>query len=75
MILTRIALNIAPEIRSWSLLGPEILKYFWRLKSWIVGPLSQNRIMGSGFFIGGRDAIFKSMKMFKRSRAKKSLRK
>jgi hypothetical protein len=29
----------------------DILRYFWRLKSWIVGPLSENRISGSGFFI------------------------
>jgi hypothetical protein len=26
--------------------------YFWRLKDWIVRPLSKNKISGSGFFIG-----------------------
>jgi len=33
--------------------GPEIFKYFWRLKSWIVGPLSDTWI--AVFFIGVRD--------------------
>jgi len=37
------------------LLGQEIFKYFWRLKSWIVGPLSENKISGSGFLIGGAE--------------------
>ena len=27
--------------------------YFWRLKKEIVGPLSEDRLSGSGFFIGG----------------------
>lgn len=30
--------------------GPEIFQYFWRLTSWIVGPLSESKISGSGFF-------------------------
>jgi hypothetical protein len=31
-------------------LGPEIFKYFWRLKSRIVGPLSENKNSDSGPF-------------------------
>jgi hypothetical protein len=27
--------------------------YFWRVKKEIVGPLSEDKISGSGFFIGG----------------------
>jgi len=26
-------------------------KYFWRVKSRVVGPLSENKLSGSGFFI------------------------
>ncbi len=27
-----------------------ISEYFWRLKDWMVGPLSESKISGSGFF-------------------------
>jgi len=27
-------------------------QYFWRVKGWIVGPLSENKISGSGLFFG-----------------------
>jgi hypothetical protein len=31
--------------------------YFWRLKNWIVGPLSEDKTSGSGFFIGNLKGI------------------
>jgi hypothetical protein len=29
------------------------IEYFWRLRNWIVGPLSEDKTSGSGLFIGG----------------------
>jgi hypothetical protein len=36
------------------------LTYFWRLKQRIVGPLSESKISGSGFFIGVQDGKTKA---------------
>jgi hypothetical protein len=44
--------------RCW---GPEIFQYFWRLRNRIVGPLSENKISGSGFLIGEMKDIQKAL--------------
>jgi hypothetical protein len=36
--------------------GPEIFQYFWRLKNWIVGPLSEGKTSGSGLFYWGKNS-------------------